>query len=99
DLKFDKSSTDVDYRMGSVGGYVSYLDAGFFADAALKADFGRIDYSSDLGNGSGGSFKSDFTSVGVILDTGYRFNNPSGWFVEPKATLAYVHTSYDDGEV
>src|SRR5690606_12761512 len=48
-LDFDKSSTDVDYKMGSVGAYVTYLNGGFFADAALKADFGRIDYRSDLG--------------------------------------------------
>ncbi len=99
DLDFDKSGTDVDYRAGSAGAYATYLNGGFFADAAVKADFGKISYKSDLGGGFQDGFKGDFTSVGLIVDTGHRFTGNSAWFVEPKATLAYVHTRYDDATV
>jgi hypothetical protein len=98
-LDFGNSETDVDYKVGSVGAYVTYLNGGFFADAALKADFGKIDYSSDLGGGFGDSFNTDFKSVGVTVDTGYRFNGATGWFFEPKATLSYVRTTYDNAVV
>lgn len=98
-LDFGNSDTDVDYKVGSIGAYVTYLNGGFFADAALKADFGKIDYSSDLGGGFGDSFSTDFKSVGVTVDTGYRFNGATGWFFEPKATLSYVRTTYDDAVV
>ena len=94
-LDFDGSNTDVDYQQGSIGAYVTYLNGGFFADAAVKADFGNIDYSTQFGGDDSG----DYTSIGVIVDTGYRYNGASGWFIEPKATLAYVNTDFDDLEV
>ncbi|MBX3584735.1 MAG: autotransporter outer membrane beta-barrel domain-containing protein [Rhizobiaceae bacterium] len=93
-VTFDNSDTDVDYEAGSVGGYVTYLNGGLFVDATIKADFGTMDYSS------GGDYGSaDFTSVGGVVDTGYRFTTTSGFYVEPKATLAYVQTEFDNIEI
>jgi hypothetical protein len=91
DVDFDQAGGNADYQQGSIGGYITYLNGGFFADALVKADFGKLDYS-----GGGDSDSSDYTSVGVVLDTGYRFNYANGWFIEPKATLAYVNTDFDN---
>lgn len=91
EVDFDLSDASADYQQGSVGAYVTYLNGGFFADALVKADFGTMDY-----RGGGDSGSADYTSVGVTADVGYRFGFASGWFFEPKATLAYVHTDFDD---
>ncbi|MBL8576305.1 MAG: autotransporter domain-containing protein [Mesorhizobium sp.] len=93
-LSFDNSDTDVDYTAGSIGAYVTYLNGGLFVDATIKADFGKMDYSSGGDSGS-----ADFTSVGGVIDTGYRMTMASGFYIEPKATLAYVNTSFDNLQV
>ena len=93
-LDFDESDTEVDYEAGSIGAYVTYLNGGLFVDGTIKADFGKMDYSSD-----GDSASADFTSIGGVVDAGYRMTMASGWFVEPKATLAYVNTNFDNLEV
>jgi hypothetical protein len=98
-LDFSESNTDVDYEAFSVGVYTTYLHGGFFIDATLKADIGTMDYDSDLGGGFSDDFSSDFTSVGGIIDMGYRFGMGSTAFFEPLASLSYVKTSIDDGEV
>ncbi len=98
-LDFDGSDTDVDYQAGSVGGYVTYLNGGLFVDATVKADFGNIDYSTDAGGGASGSFDTDYTAVGFVVDTGYRMNMASGWFFEPKATISYVNVDIDEASV
>jgi len=92
-LDFDGSDTNVDYTAGSIGAYITYLDGGLFVDGTIKADFGSMDYSS-----GGDSASADYTSVGGVVDAGYRMNMASGWYVEPKATLAYVNTSFDNME-
>jgi len=99
DLSYDKSSTDVDYSAGSIGAYATYLNGGWFVDAVIKADLGNMDYSSNLGGGFSDSTSSDFTSIGAVLDTGYRFDGGSGVFFEPKATLSYVSTDIDNMNV
>lgn len=93
-LSFDDSNTDVDYKAGSIGAYVTYLNGGFFIDATIKADFGKMDYNSGGDSGS-----ADFTSVGGVIDAGYRMTMASGWYFEPKATLSYVNTDFDDLDV
>lgn len=92
-LSFDDSDTDVDYTAGSIGAYVTYLNGGLFVDTTIKADFGKMDYSS-----GGESASADYTSIGGVVDAGYRFTGGTGWYFEPKATLAYVHTDFDNME-
>jgi hypothetical protein len=98
-LDFSESNTDVDYEAFSIGVYTTFLHGGFFVDGTLKADIGTMDYDSDLGGGFSDDFSSDFTSVGGIIDMGYRFGMGSTAFFEPLASLSYVKTSIDDGEV
>ena len=98
-LDFDNSSTDVDYSAGSIGAYATYINGGWFVDAVIKADLGNMDYSSNLGGGFTASKDTDFTSVGGVVDTGYRFDAGSGMFIEPKATLSYVSTNIDNIDV
>lgn len=98
DLDFRESGTEASYRQASVGAYLTYLNGGFFSDLAVKGDFGKMKYSFDDGNFTDQA-DTKYRSLGVILDTGYRFENGNGWFLEPKATLAYVHTSFDAMDV
>lgn len=98
-LGFNDSNTDVDYEAFTLGVYTTYLNGGFFIDGTLKADLGTVDYDSDLGGGFSESTSSDFTSIGGLVDMGYRFDVSSGVFIEPMATLSYVNTSIDDMDV
>ncbi len=93
-LDFDNSDTNVDYQAGSVGAYVTYLNGGLFVDGTFKVDFGSMDYSSGGDSGS-----ADYTSIGGVIDAGYRMTMASGWYVEPKATLSYVSTDFDNIDV
>lgn len=100
DLDFDGSGSDAKYKAGSVGAYVTYLNGGFFVDGTVKADFGNVKFGSNAGGGDfSGDFGSDYTSVGLVVDTGYRMDMSSGWFLEPKATLSYVSTHFDDANL
>src|SRR5690606_15275193 len=98
DLDFDQSNTRAGFRQGSVGAYASYFHGGLYLDAAVKADFGRMNYKFSDGTGSAEA-RADYRSIGAIVEAGYRIDAAHGMFVEPKATLAYVHTSFDDFNV
>jgi type V secretory pathway adhesin AidA len=91
DLDFKGSVTDADFESGVVGGYLTYLEGGWFLDGKVVANLGTIDYN--------GSFavkdSAGVTSIGGVLDTGYRMNYGAAFF-EPGATLAYVNTDIDD---
>jgi outer membrane autotransporter protein len=86
----------VDYSAFSLGVYTTYLQGGFFIDATFKADFGTMDYDSNVGGGFSDDDSASFTSVGGVIDTGYRFGLGTSAFFEPQASLSYVHTSIDD---
>jgi outer membrane autotransporter protein len=77
-----------DYQGGQVGLYATYLGAGFFADANLKASF------FDANAGSLNERSNRLASVAAFeaqVDLGYRFDQ-GAWFIEPVATLAYAKT-------
>jgi outer membrane autotransporter protein len=95
DLDFDNSTTSVDYRAGLVGGYASYLEGGFFADAKLIAQFGEANYRSVSGIFAGDA-RTDFTSIGGALEAGYRIAVGDGLFIEPGSSLTYVNSDLDD---
>ncbi len=98
DLDFDLSATKVDYRQGSIGAYASWYHGGLYLDAALKGDFGRMNYKFSDGTGMDEA-RTNYRSLGAVMEAGYRIDGAHGVYVEPKATLAYVHTSFDDFEV
>jgi hypothetical protein len=89
-MDFDLGDGEVDYEGGVVGGYVAYNNGAFYADATVKAEFLANDYSFD-----GVDVSADSTSVGVSANTGYRIAM-GGAFVEPLASVRYVHVSIDD---
>lgn len=90
-LDFDSSPTGAKFEGGAVGGYLTYLSGGWFLDGQVLANIGNVDYS--------GSFlqkdHANVTSVGGVLDTGYRMAYGST-FIEPGATLSYVNSDIDD---
>lgn len=96
-LDFDALGTSADYTGGSVGAYATYLNGGFFIDGLFKADFLSLDFTAPS-LASFGYFgqSTDVTSLGVVIDTGYRFAwGASAWF-EPVATFTYVNSSIDN---
>src|SRR5690606_16180054 len=93
---FKRSTTDVDIEGALVGGYATYLNGGFFIDAQVAANVGEVEYSS-FAPGLAAKDDADLRSIGGVIDTGYRFPiSPSGAFIEPGATLAYVNSNIDD---
>lgn len=93
DLDFDSSSTNAGFEGALVGGYASYISGGWFLDAKIVANIGDMDYSV-YAMGTGVKDSANFTSIGGVLDTGYRFNS-GATFIEPGATLSYVSTDLD----
>lgn len=96
DLDFDNSTTNVDYQTGVVGAYATYIQGGFFADGKIMAQFGDVDYSSSAQQGITANDSADLTSIGGVLDAGYRAQLDGATFIEPGATLAYVNADVDD---
>ncbi len=86
-LSFATEGTAGTMRGGSVGGYLTYLEGGLFADLLVKADFVGLTYSS-----GGSTANTNGRAIGAIADVGYRVDN-GPTFVEPMATLAYVNTT------
>jgi outer membrane autotransporter protein len=96
DLEFDNSTTSVDYSTGVVGAYATYLQGGLFADGKIVAQFGEADYSSSADQGITANNSADVTSIGGVLEVGYRAHFDGATFIEPGATLAYVDADVDD---
>jgi len=90
-VDFENSATRADFEGGAVGAYVTYLKGAWFLDAKLMANIGNIDYRGSLGEKD----NSGVTSIGGVLDTGYRFDRGQ-YFIEPGATLAYVNSDIDN---
>jgi outer membrane autotransporter protein len=92
-------SSNVDFNSGDsvkmsgpqVGVYASWVKGGAYVDALVKGDFLTADY-----NVGGSDSDTDSTTIGVRVETGYRFYTATGMFIEPNASLAYAHTSIDD---
>ncbi|MEP1206588.1 MAG: autotransporter outer membrane beta-barrel domain-containing protein [Rhizobiaceae bacterium] len=85
------SGANIDLSAASVGAYATYMRDALYVDMLVKADFGEADFTSP---GVGTSFDTDFRSIGGVIDAGYRINGAKH-FIEPQATLAYVHTDFD----
>ncbi|UDL88488.1 autotransporter domain-containing protein [Mesorhizobium sp. PAMC28654] len=91
-LDFTATGDSWKYKGGTVGAYATYLNGGFYLDGLLKADFLSVDINDQ--GGVPGSASTNATNIGVRLDTGYRF--ATGWgFIEPQASLEWVHTQMD----
>jgi outer membrane autotransporter protein len=80
-------------RGGSVGGYVSYMNGGFFTDVLVKADFLSVAFSA-----GGSTSNSSGRAVGVLADLGYRMDS-NDMFFEPIGTLSYVNVSTSSFEL
>ena len=88
---FKGSSTSAGYTGGSLGASATYLNRNLFVDVLVKADFLNLSYSDPAVSAFGASRQGgDVTNLGVIADSGYRFNFGTGAFVEPLASLAEV---------
>jgi hypothetical protein len=74
-----------------VGVYATWVKGGFYVDGLVKGDFLTADY-----NVAGSDSDTDSTTIGVRVETGYRYTGATGMFIEPNASLAYAHTSVDD---
>jgi outer membrane autotransporter protein len=93
-LDFTSYGASADYKGGVVGGYAAYTSGGFYVDTEVSANFLSIDYQAPA-IGIGNTANVNGTTVGVIANTGYRFQNTWG-FIEPIASLTYANTSIDN---
>ena len=84
---FSSTGDDLDLSEFNVGAYANYNTPLFFINGLLKADLGSEDIDSKAGD-----FKRSFDTrqFGVLLETGHRFQF-RGWFVEPVASIGYIH--------
>jgi hypothetical protein len=89
-VDFESSATRADFEGGAVGGYLTYLKGPWFLDAKLMANIGNVDYRGSFGEKD----NAGITSIGGVLDTGYRVDRGQ-YFIEPGATLAYVNSDID----
>lgn len=94
-MDFDSTGDKADFEGGTLGAYATYVNGAWYADLLVKANLLDIDYSTSF-NDPDSDGETDALSLGVRLDTGYRFDMDGGFFVEPQATLAYVNTDFDD---
>jgi len=74
-----------------VGVYATWVKGGLYVDGLVKGDFLKADY-----NVGGADDSTDATTIGVRVESGYRFLTATGMFIEPNASLAYAHTKIDD---
>ena len=94
-VNFNHGGSSFKYTGGTVGGSVSYMNNGFFADVLVKADFLRLSWNVPLLMGFGGLPAVDATTVGVLGNLGYRFDF-GPMFFEPIGTLAFSSTRIGD---
>ena len=95
DVEFDASPTETEFEGAMVGGYITYLNGGWFVDAMVKADLLDMDHDAPTLAPLVSSADADADSIGVRVDGGYRFDVSPGFFLEPQATFAWVHTDID----
>lgn len=94
-MKFANSPDSVNFSSVNGGVYGAYTSGNFFVNALGKYDY----YWADVTGRSGGFHKNlNGASYGARGEVGMRFGSDS-FFVEPAASLSYVHTKFDDFSV
>jgi autotransporter-associated beta strand protein len=97
--RFKGSATEADYSGGAFDLSATWLDRGFFVDAAFKADLLGLTLAAPAVAPVGASnLTTHADSYGVIADAGYRWG-AGRVFVEPIATLAYVTSNLGSGSL
>jgi outer membrane autotransporter protein len=87
---FDSYGGSSSAQGGMVGGYAALIKGPWYVDAEVKADFLSNEYSSAYV-----TLNAQGTNIGVLANTGYRFENGSTFF-EPILSFAYLNTSLGD---
>lgn len=93
-LTLDHTPDHATYEGGTIGGYLTYLNAGFHADLLLKADLVTVTYAQ-------GVLSDDVAarSLGGSVELGYKYDVGPGFYLNPLAQLAYVAGNIDDGSL
>ncbi len=96
-LDFNAGSNGFDYSGPTVGGYATYLNGNFYIDAIVKADLLKMKWNATSLAGFYGYLgqEVDATSIGVTVDSGYKFRFANNWFWEPVGTFSWVNTTID----
>lgn len=94
-MKFANSPDSVNFSSVNGGVYGAYTSGNFFVNALGKYDY----YWADVTGRTGGFHKNQKgASYGARGEVGMRFGSDS-FFVEPAASISYVHTKFDDFSV
>jgi hypothetical protein len=91
DMRF-ANSDKAETSGAMVGAYGTYIAGPWYADLLLKADLLEIDYKASFAaaRASPGS-----NTLGLRLDTGYRFDLPQRFFLDPEASIGWASTDVD----
>jgi hypothetical protein len=94
------TTTSFKYTGGTVGVSATYMSAGFFVDALLKADFlnlnvGGIPSAYCTANAISCNQDINARTYGIVSTIGKRFEL-GRYFVEPAAALMWTNTHIDD---
>ena len=90
---FNGTTTAATYEGGSIGVSGTYLNHGLFVDALFKADILRLGFSAASAAGFGAATNSSSaTSLGGLVDAGYRFDLGGKSFIEPLGSLSWVNS-------
>lgn len=101
DSQFDQQSANGGYSTVEANGvsfglYTTYVNSGFFLDGVFKADLPEIEMNfPGLEPVGPSAATTDATSLGGVLDAGYRHKFGFNWYVEGLGTLSYVDTEID----
>ncbi|MGI9483283.1 MAG: autotransporter outer membrane beta-barrel domain-containing protein [Hyphomicrobiales bacterium] len=90
DVNFDVSRSKSEISGGQFGGYVTFLNNGFFFDLLGKVDVMDLKYKLP----TVGSSSSDVFNYGIVADTGYRMGDENG-FIEPVASFVWLESDID----
>ena len=85
--KFDSTQDNLNLDQLDIGAYAAYNSPVAFVNGLLKADFGRQTIDSGV---DGFTRTLDTRQFGLVLMGGHRFQL-GRWFIEPVASLGYVH--------
>ena len=89
-VNLNTAATRLKFTGGTVGGYGTYINGGWFADLILKADLLSLN-ATDVGFAQ----SANLTNYGVATRVGYKIDLPNKYYVEPTAGLEYVRTVFD----
>jgi hypothetical protein len=96
DVDFATATGTQDIEAAVFGGYGGLAYGGFRLHVLGKVDSGDVRFNEpDLAPGIAARGRSDFMTVSLETNVGYKFSLPNSMYVQPIASLYYSHTTLE----